>query len=455
MIAKRILRGKAGRFAKLGAYIARHTGTAPKSQRALALVDAVAATAAGDAAIWQRTADYIIDAVGGRTRATAVRISNCHATDIDLAIAEIEATQALNVRARGDRTYHLVVSFPPGERPSPERLINIEDELCRAIGLQAHQRISAVHNDTAHLHMHIAINQVHPQSHACIEPWYDKKKLMTACARLEIKHGLQRTHGAEAIAAEAPPRLPEGAEALERHGGVASFAGWVREQARPALLAALEHGQSWQDLHTALAAHGLTIRPRGAGLIIADNGGRATMKASSVDRALSKAALEARWGAFAPAEPAIKSNPAKSYRKGPMQKGGEVEALYDEYRKQREAALAERAKVEAEIGARRAATSRWHDQRRKLIRDAVHLSAKGKEYEFASLTGEAGIEAARDDRFAREARAKARADNPLPSWRDFLRQAASQGHGAALAALRRQDPDRLLPQGEVLPGAKR
>ena len=128
-----------------------------------------------------------------------------------MAIAEIEATQVLNVRARGDKTYHLVVSFSPGERPNPEQLIDIEDELCRAIGLHRHQRISAVHTDTAHLHMHVAINQVHPQTHACIEPWYDKKKLMTACARLEIKHGLQLTHAGVATSAEAPPRLPRGA----------------------------------------------------------------------------------------------------------------------------------------------------------------------------------------------------------------------------------------------------
>lgn len=51
-----------------------------------------------------------------------------------MAIKEIIATQGQNVRARGSRTYHLVVSFPLGERPAPERLRDIEDELCKAIG---------------------------------------------------------------------------------------------------------------------------------------------------------------------------------------------------------------------------------------------------------------------------------------------------------------------------------
>ena len=39
--------------------------------------------------------------------------------DLDLAIREIEATQGLNTRARGSKTYHLVVSFRD-EKPSAE-----------------------------------------------------------------------------------------------------------------------------------------------------------------------------------------------------------------------------------------------------------------------------------------------------------------------------------------------
>jgi hypothetical protein len=141
MIAKRILRGKAGKFGRLGEYIARERSAAPKPQGALVLLEAAPAAKADEQAIWQRTADYILDAAGRGGRVAAVRITNCYSTEIDMAIAEIEAMQALNVRARGDKTYHLVVSFPPGEKPAPEQLIDIEDELCRAIGLHQHQRI--------------------------------------------------------------------------------------------------------------------------------------------------------------------------------------------------------------------------------------------------------------------------------------------------------------------------
>ena len=138
MIAKRIMRGKAGDFGRLGEYIVNGRSKGSSGQASLPLGGG---RAAEEASIWQRTADYIVDALEGGQRACMVRITNCIADNLEDAIAEIVATQTINTRAKGDRTYHLVVSFPPGETPTPEQLRDIEDELCLAIGLGKHQRI--------------------------------------------------------------------------------------------------------------------------------------------------------------------------------------------------------------------------------------------------------------------------------------------------------------------------
>ena len=329
MIAKRVLRGKAGDFGRLGEYITREQHKPDAAERAqLALADR---TAAGEAGIWQRTADYILDAVHGGERVSAVRITNCGADDIETAITEIVALQSRNQRARGARTYHLVVSFPPGEKPPIEVLHNIEDELCKAIGLGRHQRISAVHTDTQHLHMHIAINQVHPETLACIEPWYDKRRLMQACERLEIKHGLIRTNHKKECKT---PRQALRADAMERHGGLMSLGGWIRQEASAALLNAVETGQGWQDLHAALQEYGLEIRPRGAGLVIVERGSGLRVKASSIDRELSARALEKRWGTFVRPDPTARVEPVKarqSYRRGPMHRG--VDELFEDWQR--------------------------------------------------------------------------------------------------------------------------
>lgn len=150
---------------------------------------------------WKRTADYILDNRNTTTQGEKVasyRVTNCGTDDPGDATALIQATQAKNTRSKTDKTYHLVYSFPPGEQPPIEVLHAIEDELCAAIGYADHQRVSAVHNDTDHLHVHVAINKVHPTRLNNVEPYYDKARLMEASERLEIKYGLQRTnHGIE------------------------------------------------------------------------------------------------------------------------------------------------------------------------------------------------------------------------------------------------------------------
>lgn len=178
MIAKRILADKAtSNMAKLVRYV-------------------VAAQGRDDPRSWQRTADYILDLGGDGERVGGVRVSNCVTDDPAMATIEILATQKANKRSKGDKSYHLVFSFPEGERPPLETLHAIEDALCNAIGLGDHQRISAVHIDTAHLHVHVAINKVHPTTLRNVEPYYDMPRLMEACERLEQQYDLQRTnHG--------------------------------------------------------------------------------------------------------------------------------------------------------------------------------------------------------------------------------------------------------------------
>lgn len=160
----------------------------------------VAAVGSIDPNTWARTADYILDTKDKTTQGEKVasfRVTNCEGLD-DPADATIliQSVQDQNKRSTADKTYHMVYSFPPGETPPIEVLHAIEDELCAAIGYADHQRISAVHNDTDHLHVHVCINKVHPTGLQNIEPFYDKKRLMEACERLEIKYGLERTnHG--------------------------------------------------------------------------------------------------------------------------------------------------------------------------------------------------------------------------------------------------------------------
>jgi hypothetical protein len=137
-------------------------------------------------------------------------------------------------------------------------------------------------------HMHIAINRVHPKTLRCVEPYYNHYRLQERVQLLEIKHDL--IHDNHSPKPEKP--LNGRAGAMEAHAGRMSFARWVAENAAAPLLAAAAQATMWQDLHVAAAAYGIEIKPRGAGLIVANIGdNRARIKASAVGPALSFKAL--------------------------------------------------------------------------------------------------------------------------------------------------------------------
>ena len=175
MIATRIMAPKGGSgFRRLAAYVVNAKGDA-------------------DPASWTRLGAYVLDTNHAGEKVAWARVSGCQTTDPGWAVKEVLATQARNKRAKADKSYHLVVSFPPGEKPSREQMEQIEDRLVAALGFEEHQRISAVHQNTDNWHLHVAINRVHPKTFCAIHPFRDHYRLQEAVAELEIEFGLTRT----------------------------------------------------------------------------------------------------------------------------------------------------------------------------------------------------------------------------------------------------------------------
>lgn len=231
---------------------------------------------------------YITSSQGINERVGEVRVTNCLTDELSWAVQEVLHTQKINTRAEGDKTYHLLISLAPGEQPSSEVLRDIEDRVCSAIGYQDHQRVSAVHNDTDCLHIHIAINKIHPERHTLHEPYRDFKTLGDICARLELEHGLQQVnHGRKKSVSEGR------ANDMEQHAGIESLITWMRREC----LEQVQGAKSWTELHQVLHENGLELRERGNGLVITDQAGT-MVKASTVARDLSKGKLEERLGAF-------------------------------------------------------------------------------------------------------------------------------------------------------------
>lgn len=231
---------------------------------------------------------YLTDKQGKNERLGEVFTTNCHSEDWRVAVTEILNTQVQNTRATSDKTYHLIVSFRAGENPDDTLLKAIEGKICDELGYGGHQRISVVHHDTDNLHVHLAINKIHPTRHTIHEPYRDHRTLGELCERLEGEYGLEvdnhrvSRRGSENRAAD-----------MELHTGVQSLLGWIQRECAEQM----RQAQGWDELHAVMAGNGLKLQERGNGLIITDGSGLG-VKASSVARELSKASLEKRFGAF-------------------------------------------------------------------------------------------------------------------------------------------------------------
>jgi MobA/VirD2-like, nuclease domain/TraI-like middle domain/TraI-like C-terminal domain/Large polyvalent protein-associated domain 7 len=438
VIAKRVPKEKgASNFARLARYV-------------------VDARGGLDPDTWKRTADYILDTCHDGEKVSGVRVSNCYSEDPAMATVEIRAKQALNRRSKTDRTYHLVVSFPPGEQPTLAQLHYIEDELCIAIGLANHQRISAVHTDTKHLHLHVAISKVHPVSLCCIEPYYDKQRLMQACERLEMELGLQRTNhgrlwdvratsrgasrhghkGAAANQGRGSTRPSGRAGDMEAHSARQSFLGWVQKRIRVPLAAASE----WREFHRRLAEYGLHARLRGAGLVIGANGGGLYVQASKIDRGLSLHALTTRWGAFVAAGPECHHVTARERYDAQPTGSPHTGDLFARYQRARQASLAKRAEARERLRESHAqyATQliEWYDKERQRLKDDKRLRGKVKLEALKQLSAKKKTDCRERGKLELKQRREVTAANPLLTWPQYLMDLARGGDERALAVIR-------------------
>lgn len=363
-------------------------------------------------------------------RVGAVSMTNCYSSSPESAILEVLNSQMQNKRTKADKTYHLVVSFPSGETPSAEVLKVIEERLCAVLGFADHQRVSAVHHDTDHMHVHIAINKIHPVRYTIHEPFNAHFTLGAACSRLEEEYGLQKT-----VHVGAKSRSENQAEDLERQAKVESLIGWIKRECSVSLQAAA----SWAELHSILNEHGLLMRERANGLVIATADG-VMVKASSVSRQFSKKTLEFRLGVFeGAAESTDQVRAKKRYAKAPIRQKLDTTALFARYTTDQDQSTELRARAWSQAKARKddaiEAAKRAARLKRAMIKSMITPGLARKVlYASTSRNLLEEIDLARKDYLSE--RQRVFRQFMRRSWADWLRAEAANGDAQALAVLR-------------------
>lgn len=154
--------------------------------------------------------------------------------------------------------YHLSLAWDPNDRVNRTQIVAVAERVLRELGLDEHQALFVAHRDTAHPHVHLMVNRVHPETGRAWAGRHDYRALEEILRRWSASSTSVRCLGTT--------------------GDSRDFA----------------EAASWSDLEARLARHGLRVEARGRGMVVTD--GRESLKCSVVAREASRTHLEMRFG---------------------------------------------------------------------------------------------------------------------------------------------------------------
>ena len=258
------------------------------------------------------------------------------ASGFDAATAEVEAVRSRKP-AGANLTYHLIVSLRAGAVLDGAQFREAERAFAGALGFGEHRRVAAAHGDTDNFHMHVACNRVHPVTGKAHSPWGDYRALERTCRELERRFGLSADLGMSDYDGERSGPTAA-ARDFEARTWRQSFQGYCLEH-RDEIVAVAGKARGWGELHAGLAGLDVELRRRGAGLAFVRAGGgagaREAVKASSVDRSLSKGALERRFGAYEPPRGEARERPGRRYEARPLTRHPSAPGLWRRFGRRR------------------------------------------------------------------------------------------------------------------------
>lgn len=89
--------------------------------------------------------------------------------------------------------WHQSFSFPPGEKPANEKIINIATEFAREFGFEQNQMLVFKHSDTAHEHFHLVANRLNYNGKNTADHFNNYARTGKFCRRMELELGLTIT----------------------------------------------------------------------------------------------------------------------------------------------------------------------------------------------------------------------------------------------------------------------
>lgn len=234
--------------------------------------------------------------------------TNCFS--LETASTEMDMVAMQNARCK-DPVYHAILSWPASERPTPDQIFESARHCLKRLGMENHQYVFAIHDDTDNLHCHLTVNRINPISYKTAAPYNDYLTLDRCCRELELKNGWKHDNGPYKVNAEGAvvrnhtfyKSAPSAARQLEHFGDKESLFSYAVDNCREKLDSLfLQAGYHWDDVHDILIAAGLELRKKGEGLAVYDvaDDEQCPIKASDLHPELTLSCQQEVIGAFHP-----------------------------------------------------------------------------------------------------------------------------------------------------------
>lgn len=235
--------------------------------------------------------------------------TNCFS--LETSSTEMDMVAMQNTRCN-DPVYHAILSWPTSERPTPDQIFESARYCLKRLGMEDHQYVFAIHDDTDNLHCHLTVNRVNPASYKVASPYNDYFTLDRCCRELEVKNGWKHDNGPYMVNGDGVisrnrkfyKSAPSAARQMEHFSDKESLFSYAVDNCREKLNSLfMQSDYSWDDVHDILIAAGLELRQKGEGLAIYDvaDDEQCSVKASDLHPELTLSYQQELVGAFTPA----------------------------------------------------------------------------------------------------------------------------------------------------------
>lgn len=106
---------------------------------------------------------------------------------------KLKRAAGVDLRGRDNKkpVLHMTLSWHADDAPSEDHMKETAFSALKAVGLQEHQALMAAHSDKDHLHVHLIINTVHPESGRTAPMKYTRERLSRWAEAYEKEHGIR------------------------------------------------------------------------------------------------------------------------------------------------------------------------------------------------------------------------------------------------------------------------